>query len=295
MTATSPVRVGLVGAGPWAELVHAPIFAAGPETRLVGIWARRPEAAAALAARHDSEPIDRVEDLFERCEAVVFSVPPAVQAPIAIEAARHGCALVLEKPIAADLEMAERLTEAVEEAGVPSMIVLTWRYTALVREFLAAAASFDAYGGRGEFLAGGLLDGPFRTPWRFEAGPLLDLGPHVIDLLDAALGPVVEVDAAASRGERWVTLELGHESGAVSQAVVCSHTALDPSRTGAQLYGEAGVLEVDCVRATGPEAFATVRAELAGLVRDGGTHPLAVGRGLHLQRIIDRAQRRLTG
>jgi predicted dehydrogenase len=283
--------VGLVGAGPWAEMVHAPVFAAGPETSLVGIWARRADAAATLAARYGSEPVDRVEDLFERCEAVVFSVPPAVQAPLAIDAARHGRALVLEKPIAADLETAERLAEAVDDSGVPSMVVLTWRYAAAVRAFLAAAASFDAYGGRGEFLAGGLLDGPFRTPWRLEAGPLLDLGPHVIDLLDAALGPVVEVDAAAARAGRWVTLQLGHQDGAISQAVLCSHTPLDPRRAGAQLYGPEGVLEVDCVQAVDPEAFATMRAELATLVRDGGSHPLAAGRGLHLQRIIDRAER----
>ena len=39
------VAVGLVGAGGWADLVHAPTLAAGPQTRLAGVWARRPEAA----------------------------------------------------------------------------------------------------------------------------------------------------------------------------------------------------------------------------------------------------------
>ncbi|MDQ1396460.1 MAG: hypothetical protein QOG64_1719, partial [Acidimicrobiaceae bacterium] len=43
---TGALAVGLVGAGPWATMVHAPVLSAGPETLLAGVWARRPEAAA---------------------------------------------------------------------------------------------------------------------------------------------------------------------------------------------------------------------------------------------------------
>ncbi|MFE6133357.1 gfo/Idh/MocA family oxidoreductase, partial [Streptomyces sp. NPDC056437] len=39
----APVRVGLVGAGPWARAMHARMLAAGPETTLTAVWARRPE------------------------------------------------------------------------------------------------------------------------------------------------------------------------------------------------------------------------------------------------------------
>lgn len=44
-TAADPVRVGLIGAGPWARDMHAPMLAAGPETVLTAVWARRPDAA----------------------------------------------------------------------------------------------------------------------------------------------------------------------------------------------------------------------------------------------------------
>lgn len=37
-----PVEAGLVGAGPWARAMHARVLAAGPETRLAAVWARRP-------------------------------------------------------------------------------------------------------------------------------------------------------------------------------------------------------------------------------------------------------------
>ena len=46
---TGPVRVGIIGAGPWVPAFYVPVLAPGPETAISGIWARRPEAAAQLA------------------------------------------------------------------------------------------------------------------------------------------------------------------------------------------------------------------------------------------------------
>lgn len=285
------IRVGLVGAGPWAAIVHAPMLAAGPGTTLQAVWARRSEAARELADRHGAAVAASTDELFERCQAVAFAVPPAVQAALAPEAARAGCALLLEKPIAADLAGAEALAAAVGEAGVASMVVLSWRYAAEVRSFLEAAAGFEAYGGMGRFLSAGLLAGPFKTPWRLERGPLLDLGPHVIDLLDAALGTVTAIRASGELAD-WVTLQLEHESGVASSAVLSGTTAVEPHWAGVELYGPAGVLEVDCAGAVGTDAFATLTAEFAAACR-GKHHPLDVRRGLHLQRLLDQAEGQL--
>lgn len=294
----APVAVGLVGAGPWATLLHAPLLAAGPETRLAGVWARRPEAAAELAARHGAPAFERFEALLDACEAVAFAVPPAVQAELAPRAAAAGRALLLEKPIAADVAGAERLAGAVGAAGVPSLVVLSFRYAPPVREFVARARALRPVGGRGWFVSGGLLGGPFATPWRLESGPLLDLGPHVLDLLDAALGPIVEVRAHGDR-HGWVGLLCDHEGGAASEASLCATARGSPHRAGAEVFGPGGSAEVDCVACTGPESFANVRAELAALVRarrDGrapAAHDLDVRRGLHLQRLLDAAARQL--
>ena len=67
------------------------------------------------------------------CDAVAFAVPPEVQAELAADAARAGKAVLLEKPIAADLRGAGRLAEAVGGAGVTSLVVLSWRYAASIR------------------------------------------------------------------------------------------------------------------------------------------------------------------
>lgn len=283
------VRVGLVGGGPWAAMVHAPVLAAGPETILSGVWARRPEQAEELATRHGTTACATVDELFRRSDAVAFAVPPSVQAELAVLAARAGMGLLLEKPIAGDLAAAEALVAAVDAAGVASMVVLSWRYAASVRAFLDRAAPLDAVGGRGLFVSGALLGGPFATPWRLERGPLLDLGPHVLDLLDAALGPITAVEA---RGDLlgWVGVLAEHEGGAVSETSLCATAAVEPHRAGVELYGPSGVVEIDCVGAVGADAFATMRAELAAAVRSGGGHPLDVHRGLHLQRLLHHAE-----
>lgn len=284
-----PVRVGLVGAGPWAQLVHAPLLAHSRHTSLAGVWARRPEAAASLARQHGTSAVDSVEALFDRCDAVAFAVPPAVQAELAVGAVGAGRAVLLEKPIAADLVGAERLAEATQQAGVGSLVLLTWRYTDAVRRFLRTAPGISPRTGRCRFVSDSMLGGPFATPWRLERGPLLDLGPHVIDLLDAALGPV---EAVHARGDRHgtVNLTLDHQGGGQSQATLCATAVGAVAEAGATIEGEGGRLEIDCAAAVGPATFATVAEELAATVH--GT-PSAdapdVQRGLHVQRIIHSA------
>lgn len=287
------MRVGLVGAGPWAQMVHAPVFAAGPETTLAAVWARRPDAAAELADRHGATAVDTIDDLCGVSDVVAFCVPPAVQSELAPLVAARGRALVLEKPLAADVGGAERLAGAVAAAGVPSAMVLSWRYAEGVRSFLREAAAVDAFGGRGVFVSGSLVGGPFRTPWRLTDGALMDLGPHVIDLLDAALGPVVAVKAAGDT-RRSVSLILEHEPGAVSGAELSADVP-HRGRSGVELFGPSGMLEVDCGAAVGAAAFATLRAEVAAMVRTGESHALDAAHGLRLQRILAAAREQLSG
>src|SRR5690242_9949532 len=132
-----PLRVGLVGAGPWAGMFTAPMLAAGPATTLSAVWARRAEAAEELARRFGTETAGSLPDLFARCDAVAFAVPPNVQASIAVDAAAAGRHLLLEKPVAFTVEAAEDVARAVDRAGVVTQLVLTYRYTHVVTRFLA--------------------------------------------------------------------------------------------------------------------------------------------------------------
>ncbi|MEU5878639.1 Gfo/Idh/MocA family oxidoreductase [Spirillospora sp. NPDC047279] len=286
-----PVSVGLVGGGAWAERVHAPHLAAGPETRLAGVWTRRPEASAALAGSFGVPAFTRIEELFDACEAVAFSVPPDVQADLAARAARAGKAVLLEKPLAMDLDGARRLADAVGEAGVASQMVLTIRYADATRGFLDQVRGLEPFGGYGAFVSSVLSGGPFATPWRLERGAILDLGPHIVDLLDASLGRITGVRA---HGDplRWVGLLLEHEGGAVSEASVSMAGIGELPPAHVEVYGRNGTARLDW-STVGPAAFTTLVAEFAATVRKGGGHPLDARHGLRIQEVLAEAERQL--
>src|SRR5690242_15290101 len=109
-------------------MVHAPILAAHPETELVGVWARRPEAAEKLAGKHGASPFADYAALLDASDAIAFCVPPNVQAEMAVVAAKAGKTLLLEKPIALDLAAAQELVDAIDGAGVRSVLLLSLRY-----------------------------------------------------------------------------------------------------------------------------------------------------------------------
>jgi predicted dehydrogenase len=292
MSPASPLGIALAGAGPWASRAYAPMLAAGPETRLTAVWARRPAAARALAGEHGARAAASFDELLETCEAVAFAVPPDVQARLAIRAARAGKHLMLDKPLALTLAEARRLTNAVDDSGVVTQLMLTQRFRPKVRAFIAAARGIDAIGARMAFLSGAFVRGPYATPWRREHGALHDLGPHAFDLLEAALGPVARI-AGSGDPRRWVALSCEHDSGAVSEVSLSGVMELPQSIFRIELYGRERTLEFDIAGASAEEPWAAARSEFVAAVRAGRPAAHDVHRGLHLQELIASALRAL--
>lgn len=260
-------------------------MAASPQVEFVGLWARRPAAALEVAARHRTEAFSSVDALLDAVDAVVLSVPPAVQVDLGIRAARAGKALLCEKPLALDLGQARQFAEAVAAAGVVTQMVLTWRYSAAVRDFLAKVAEMALLGGRGIFVNSMLLGGDFATPWRLRHGVLLDLGPHVVDLLGAVFGPIERVTARGD-AHRWVSLILEHGGGAVSEAALCAASAVPSAVAQLECYGPAGGLTLDLTQAYDHTTMQRVLEEFVVAVRGGVPHHLDVSHGLALQELL---------
>jgi predicted dehydrogenase len=288
----TPLAVGIAGAGPWAEKAYAPMLAAGPETRLAGVWARRPEAAEALAERHRVRAFASFDELLAGCDAVAFAVPPDVQAELGIRAASAGKHLMLDKPLAITLDDARRLVAAADRAGVVTQLMLTHRYRPKTQAFLSAARTFETIGARLAFLSGAFLDGPYATAWRREHGALHDLGPHAFDLIEAAVGPIERI-AGHGDPRRWVALACTHVSGAVSELSMTGVMRLPKSVLRVELYGPAGALEFDAVAGAADEPWSVARKTFADAVRAGRSPELDAHRGLRLQELIDQAQRAL--
>src|SRR3954453_265601 len=112
------VRFGLVGTGFWARHVHARGVVGHPDAELVAVWGRDADKAGTLASEHDAEAFTNLDAMLESVDALAFAVPPDVQAPLAVRAARAGKHLLLEKPIPLDVSSADEIADAVTDAGV---------------------------------------------------------------------------------------------------------------------------------------------------------------------------------
>jgi predicted dehydrogenase len=269
-------------------MFHAPMLAAGPATTLSWVYSRRLEAAAALADRHGARATDDFDTLLDNCDAVSFAVPPDVQPGLAVRAARAGKPLLLEKPIGLTLESARRLVDAIDDAGVPTQLMLTKRFSPGVRNFLAEAADFPVLGARAAFVSEAFLPGSvFATPWRLRHGALLDVGPHVLDVLDAAAGPIESVTAAGDP-LRWMALTTRHQGGAVGQVSISS--VVPGNFWECALFGAEGTLVTPPRdESERPVVMRAITDEFAEVVRTGVPHELDVHRGLYLQRLIQAA------
>ncbi len=208
--------------------------------------------------------------------------------------------MLLDKPVGANAAEAEALAAAIDDANAVSQVILTNRYFDSMRSFLDDARALDSYGGRASFFGDGCVAGTyFATPWRIAEGGLLDLGPHVLDGLDAALGRIVAIEAHGDP-HRLVLLECEHENGGVSQAALSANSN-QPDGLKVEAYGLDGRCTFDAGAFTAEQAaaeFTTAQrrivAEFAAALASGTPHELDVHRGLHLQRLIDEAASQLS-
>ena len=291
------MRIGLVGAGPWARTVHAPAIAAHPRWSSAGVWARRPEATAEVAAIAGGTAHASLDDLVDASDAVAFAVPPRLQGELLPGIAAAGKHLVLEKPLAADLAAAERAAAAIDDAGVCSATVLTLRFDPAIRAWLDGIED-GPHGpgtvGTARWLSGALLGGPFASSaWRAEHGALLDVGPHVIDLMDAALGAVTGVDHARRDEPDLWRIGLVHAGGARSSLVLSLRTPVEPTDFEIAITGGVGPdgrgrHRIDSRPADAVACYSGLLDDLAAAIDAGDRRlPVDARRALHLQRIVD--------
>ncbi len=281
---TEPLAIGLVGAGPWARMMTGPILAAGPQTRVTGVWSRTAAHARELGEALHAPAFDDLDALFDACEAVSIAVTPDAQPELAARAARAGKTLLLEKPLGADVAAARSVADVVGETGVGALVMLTYRFDPALPDFLAEVERIRPVGGRACFISGAFLGGPFAQGWRLERGAVLDIGPHVLDMIEAGLGPIVAVDAVGNP-LAWVSVNCTHESGATSSVSMCCTAATATGRTEVEVYSPTGVAFYDARTVDHRARAEQIRTDLVA-VAGGAAHAANVGRVLHLQELI---------
>ncbi len=109
-------RIAVIGVGHLGQH-HARILAAMPEVDLVAVVDKKSERAAEIAATRGTAPLSDASALMGRVDAVIVATPTVSHVEIALPFVRAGTAVLVEKPLAANLVEADRLVEAAAARG----------------------------------------------------------------------------------------------------------------------------------------------------------------------------------
>ena len=109
-------KIAVIGVGGIGRH-HARILAGLPTADLVAVVDTDLDAAGRAAGPCTAAPISDYHDVLPMVDAVTIAVPTRLHASIATECLSRGTAVLIEKPITADLDDAARLVELAERTG----------------------------------------------------------------------------------------------------------------------------------------------------------------------------------
>jgi predicted dehydrogenase len=134
-------------------------------------------------------------------DAVDIAVPNALHAPIAIAAAEAGKIVLCEKPLAASLQEAEKMAQAVER--VPNLVWFNYRRlpaVAFAKQLIEEGRLGQIFHYRALYLNQSGNDPSKAAAWRYKrseagTGAVGDLLSHLIDLALYLNGPITDLNA----------------------------------------------------------------------------------------------------
>jgi len=184
------LRIGLIGAGSIGR-VHANSVRSIEDAELSAIVDVKLERAKALAEEHGVEKVygDYLEMLDrEQPDAVIIATPNYLHARMSIDALTRGVHVFCEKPMAMNASEAERMVEARDKSGKILMLGMCQRFRSeskAVKSMVLGGELGNVYFTKITLLRRAGIPGMgswFTTKALSGGGPLIDLGPHVLDL-----------------------------------------------------------------------------------------------------------------
>ena len=111
---TPPLRIGVIGAGVFGNY-HASKCAAHPRHEFIGMFDTDPERVREAAKKHQTRAFDNYNRLLSGVDAIIVACPAIHHGRISVAALRAGRHVLVEKPIAADLETARTMIRLADE------------------------------------------------------------------------------------------------------------------------------------------------------------------------------------
>lgn len=193
------IRYGIIGFGNFAERAILPAIRKSENSELAAIQKRSFEAAQQKARQYDIPFFfDSVEKLVASPDVdAVFIVSSNAQhypeTLIAAQAKKH---VLVEKPMALNVQQGREMVEACKRAGVKFMVGHMLQFSPLLRrmkEIVQSGLVGDVSFARSEFIYDGRMS---KRSWLWDknaagGGPLFDVGIHCLDSMRFVLDDTV--------------------------------------------------------------------------------------------------------
>ncbi len=255
------IRWGIIGVGNVTEVKSGPGFQKAENSALVAVMRRNGDLARDYAQRHNVPRwYDNAQYLIrdEAVDAIYIATPPHVHKEYTLMAAAAGKPIYCEKPMALTHADCQEMITACEDADVPLWVAY---YRRAMAKFLKVKALVEG-GTIGEIqtVTVRLHKRPMQIvddqiPWRVQpaisgGGIFVDMGSHMLDLLDFLLGPIASAQGHATNraglypAEDNVVASFTFESGVIGSGSwsFCADAEIDETI----LYGTKGQIAYSC-------------------------------------------------
>ncbi|HET7150229.1 MAG TPA: Gfo/Idh/MocA family oxidoreductase [Candidatus Acidoferrum sp.] len=185
-TESKKIRVAVVGAGEFGRH-HTRVYRELENAELAGIYDQNRQRASAVAAEFQATVLHGLEELQGRADAVSVAVPTVAHAEVGCRLLNMGLDVLIEKPMAVDLEEADALLDAARKNRRILQVGHVERFNPAVRavEPILNRPLFFEVHRLGVF-----------TPRSLDVDVIYDLMIHDLDILLALVNePVTEVKA----------------------------------------------------------------------------------------------------
>ena len=223
------LRAGVIGAGAFGRH-HARKYAEDPRAELVGVFDLDDERAEMLAKTHKVRAFESAEALIDAIDVLTIASPPSTHGNTALAALAARKHVLVEKPLATDLDAAE---EMVRLAEAQHLVLACGHQERLVFEAMGLLAAPER-----PTLIESVREGPW-TGRSADVSVTLDLMVHDLDLALRLLGDAhgdVSAKGQAIHGASADRIEADIRFGAMRACLVSSRVADTRKRTMRAVY-----------------------------------------------------------
>ena len=195
------IKIGIIGAG-YIAGVHAAVLARDERVQLAAVYDAVPAAAEKLAGTHNATAVATPLELLERSDAVYITTPNTQHVSLAIAAVETGKHVFCEKPLATNIDDAQRVFKKASDSSNVFQVGHNRRfapvYATLKRMLSETHRPHSAHVkmNRGELLKPEWTGDPAIT-----GGFLYETPIHMFDMMRFLFGEVESLHAIGSKHE----------------------------------------------------------------------------------------------